>query len=167
MKRKHLLVVIAVCFAIITCKADSSLGVQTPELRVVALSGVQTPGVGSLRSFGAPVINALGQTAFSSNEVVVVLRGRQFFSEGSGTLDHVGPGSGQVRLNVAGQTVYEYNDGIFSKKPGEALETIVQSGDQVPGAGNGVVFSAIREVGLSDSGRITFVASLESVENSL
>ena len=173
MKFKFLLIVIAVCFAIITCNTDSSLGVQAPELRVVALSGTQAPGLDSLAEFGgspslplqtsnvfnAPVINASGQTAFESG----TNRGRQVFSEGSGTLDLVGPNStsqsAQIRLNAAGQTVYK-SIGIFSKKPGEALETVMQRGDQAPGADIGVTFLAAIELGLSDSGRITFNAAL-------
>ena len=174
MKRKHLLIVIAVCFAIIACKADSSLGFQAPELRVVALSGTPTPGFSSPESgsptvfggsgffgssiFRSAVINASGQTAFESEVVGDLLVDSQVFSEGSGTLDHVGPSSGaRIRLNTVGQTVYISNGSdVFSKKPGETLETIAQSGDQVPDADNGVVFATVFDLGLSDSGRITF-----------
>ena len=167
MKCKYLLIVIAIYFAIITFNADSSLGVQTPELRVVALSGTQAPGLDSLAQFttsfpanfvfGAPVINASGQTAFESGTT----SGSQVFSEGLGSLDLVGPGAfARIQLNAAGQTVYESSDGIFSKKPGEALETIAQRDDPVPNADNGFEFRQFPELGLSDSGRITFGATV-------
>ena len=170
MKRNYLLIVIAVCIAIVS-ETNSCLAVQAPDFRVVALSGTPIPGVGTLRRFNTPVINALGQTAFEADEAVVIRGGSQVYSEGSGALEHVGRSNSTaaIRLNAAGQTVYvssEYSNGIFSKKPGEPLETIAQNGDRVPGADNSVGFSRIVGVGLSDSGRVTFGATLQNVGES-
>ena len=172
MKLNQLLVVIIVGFAIITCKADSSFGVQPPDLEVIALTGDQVPGMApgvefggfqSAFTFSSFVINEEGQTAFQGT-LANIFPNAYIFSEGSGTLELVRPSFNPLtlRLNSAGQIVVSSGGRIFSKRPGEAEETVASSGDQVPNADADVVFRNLRELGLSDTGKITFTAGLSS-----
>ena len=198
---KHSLLVIAVCFAIISCATNVCWGFQAPDFRIVALTGTQAPGTApgvefglgatfNSRVFSAPLINEAGQTAFESGLSNVgnffVPNGPlddAIFSEGSGTLDLVVQASDQspgnvpdgfgilpmdnflhLRFNAAGQTAFSINTGsnrgVYTRQPGESLEIVALEGGQAPDAEDGVTIGGFGNIGLSDTGQITFDTSI-------
>jgi len=139
-------------------------------------------------SVGKPLLNAVGQTAFRGflSEDFSYLG---IYSEGSGTLAQVarmkvdqapGAGDGVVfsvfygkgcpALNAAGQTAFlsslagtgvePTNDhGIYSQGSGTLIQ-MARTGDQAPGAGDGVVFRALGSPVLNAAGQTAFEGSL-------
>ena len=178
MNHKLSLVVIAVCFAIITCTANLCLAVQTADFRIVT---TEAPFFNTI-TFSAPLINEAGQTAFLQSREIV-------FSEGSGSLEQiaVAPNLGlgnsgsiaNLRFNSSGQTAFSatgsnlsggqvtVSEGVFIQRPGEAVQLVVQRDDQAPGANGDDTFLNFRNIGLSDSGQITLDTILNSPISSI
>ena len=171
--------------------SSNNSGIYTENsgaLAQIAREGEPAPGGSGdvFTNFENPVINDVGQTAFSAG-----LSGNNFgiYSEGSGVLAEVartgdsapGAGNGVVFsefsipvFNDLGQTAFlaelsgtgvdsSNRDGIYSEAFG-TLTQIARTGDQVPDAASGVVFRDLEIPVLNVSGELVFEAELTGTD---
>jgi hypothetical protein len=114
---------------------------DTDGLRLVAREGDTAPGPGSNWIFSS---STRGSLAFG---------GLNINNEGQATFLAFLSDSGEA---VANQT------GIFSEVGGNGLQLVIRSGEQAPGADQGVYISQIYGIRYNDRGEFAFIASLDS-----
>jgi len=171
--------VLVVCFV---CVLVSFVNAQT--LRTVAITGDAAPGGSEYDDFGIPVLNSIGQSAFTASLDSFVLD-TGIWSESSGSLAEVAregehaPGTpngvsfGEFdldtipRLSTAGLTVFNTvltgngigfgnSTGIWSENLG-SLTSVVHGGIQAPGTTSGVTFTTFfDDFLLNSSGQTAF-----------
>ena len=169
---------------------NNSSGVYRDDfgmLEQVARRSDQAPGaaggvVFTGFDFSAPVLNDSGQTAFLAflgGTGVNETNDSGIYSDGSGALAQVArtgdqaPGSGAAFsdfdspvLNASGQTAFRAEltggtnqSGIYSEGSG-TLAQVARTGEQAPGAGNGVFFDDFGDPVLNVLGQTVFLADL-------
>jgi hypothetical protein len=162
-------------------------------LALVARTGSQAPGTAdgvNFSSFGTPVFNGAGHTAFRGDLTgtgVTGLNDSGIWSEGGGsglalvaregsqapgTADGVdfshfgdpvlnGAGQAAFRGSLTGTGVTGSNDsGIWSEGGGSGLALVAREGSQAPGTATGVTFSSFDTPVLNGAGQTAFSASL-------
>ena len=123
----------------LACLAAAPLVVHAAEVRTVALSAVQAPGLHSgvlLRGLEMlPRLNMAGQTAF--------------------------------RVTLSGSEVDSGNNHSIWLESSGALNLVVRSGNHAPGSPEGVNFSTFSHFQLNDVGHVAFFANIvgDGVEN--
>ena len=151
-------------------------------LALVAREGSTAPGTSdSFRSFGVPVLNDAGQTAFHG-ELNSFGAHRGIWSEGGGSglalvarEGNAAPGTGDnfssfdsPVLNNAGQTAFRgvlnssggTDLGIWSEGGGSGLALVAREGNAAPGTSDN--FAALFSPVLNDAGQTAFFGILDS-----
>ncbi len=174
---------------------DSGIWLEGVEsgLALVARAGNAAPGTSSethFSGFGSPVLNDMGQTAFSgvltgmgvdnsndrgiwseggSNGLTLVARAGNAAPDTTSGVNFFGFGT--PVLNGAGQTAFlgsltglevdsTNNAGIWSEGGGSGLSLVARLGNEAPGTSSGVKFSSFTSLGINGLGQTAFVGRL-------
>lgn len=163
------------------------------SLNLVTRLGNSAPGAGSgatFTSLNTPLLNNLGQVAFTANTATSTTTGYGLWSQGGGVLHAVALANGaapgmasgvkfqsisSVEFNSAGQTAFFSTltgPGISPLEPraiwsegGGSLHVVAQDNTQAPGLASGTKFDEVRGFGFNDAGQLAFTALLHDSTN--